>query len=369
MRLILKQGGAILLCFIGLYIGLLGVTLALAPRSHQLGGLNTAVAGDTIFMTEPKYIYLNRTPLRDESDKVVVVGASNVIAGFVPSELGTLVPAGATVHNLGLGGANMTEIRQVIDLVQQVQTSAARRRETFVLGIWYGMFGEDRLRWYTPDRTPGDTDIDIERYRYGFERRTAHGPVPVVPWRNVDEAVMAIYPFLLLDKLSRDTVAWVIHRHSPESAELDTAVVTSEERIQYLDYWSKVMGAGRRPPIPDEQFIVLEQACEAILAEGSRLVMVDLPLPRWHKEDSPYHGYYEHRLTQLVDHFIRRPGFAFLDLGELDGDADFYDEVHPKPRVTAAWAERLAPVLSLLLSSSTVAGSTPPAASLESRIR
>src|SRR5712691_6368670 len=125
MRLVLKQGGAILVCLVGLYIGLLGITLALAPRSPQLRGLNTAAARDTIFMTEPKYIYLNRTPLRNESAKVVVVGASNVIAGFVPSELVALISASATVHNLGLGGANMTEARQVVDLVQQVQSSVA----------------------------------------------------------------------------------------------------------------------------------------------------------------------------------------------------------------------------------------------------
>jgi|HubBroStandDraft_6_1064221.scaffolds.fasta_scaffold21099_4 hypothetical protein len=367
MRLILKQGGAILVYLLGLYIGLLGIVLALAQPSPQLRGLNTAAARDTIFMTEPKYIYLNRAALRNESRKVVVVGASNVIAGFVPSELVALIPAGATVHNLGLGGANLTEVRQVIDLVQQVQSSTGRRRETFVLGIWYGMFGEDRLRWYTPDRTPGDTDIDIERYRYGFERRAADGPVPMVPWRNLDAATTAIYPFLLLDKLSRDAAAWVIHQRSPGLDELNTTVVSSEERSRYLDYWAKVMGAG--PPIPEEQFVVLEHACEAILTQGSRLVLADLPLPRWHKEHSPYHVYYEHRIAELVDQFASRPGFAFLDLGELDGDSDFYDEVHPKPRVTSAWAERLAAVLPPLLSSSTLAGSASPTATAEVHLR
>jgi hypothetical protein len=368
MGLILRQGGAILGCLVGLYIGLLGASLALAPPSRQLRALNTAIARDTIFMTEPKYIYFSRASLRDENDKVVVIGASNVIAGFVPSELVALIPASAAVHNLGLGGANMTEVRQVIDLVQQAQTSAARHRETFVLGIWYGMFGEDRLRWYTPDRIPGDTDIDIERYRYGFERRTAHGPVAVVPWRNVDQAVTAIYPFLLLDKFTRDIVSWVTRRHLREPADLNTAVVTSEERTKYLTYWSRVMGTGE-PPIPDEQFVVLEEACEAILGQGSRLILVDLPLPRWHKENSPYHGYYEHAKISLVDRFISRPGFAFLDLGELDGDADFYDEVHPKPRVTSAWAERLAAVLPPLLSSSTVAGPISQATSPERHMR
>ena len=42
-------------------------------------------------------------------------------------------------------------------------------------------------------------------------------------------------------------------------------------------------------------------------------------------------------------------GFGFLDVGDLDDNADFYDEVHPKPRVLTAWATRLAGALQPLL--------------------
>jgi hypothetical protein len=118
----------------------------------------------------------------------------------------------------------MTEVGEVIDLVQQVQSEEARRHEIFVLGIWYGMFGEDRLRWYTPDRSPVDTDIDIERYRHGFERRTAHGPVPIAPWQ-FDAAVTAIYPFLYLGKLSCDSLEWLSHEYQTRPKDLDTAVM------------------------------------------------------------------------------------------------------------------------------------------------
>ena len=45
------------------------------------------------------------------------------------------------------------------------------------------------MRWNTPDRHQGDTDLDIERYRYGFYRRTEQGSQAAIClntiWRSV----------------------------------------------------------------------------------------------------------------------------------------------------------------------------------------
>jgi hypothetical protein len=359
MGLILRQAGAILLSLVGLYMIALAATLALAPRPPERQWLNTARAEDTIFMTEPKYIYLNRSALRDPVDKVIVVGASNSVRGFTRAELGSLVPRKAAVHNLALGGANMTEVRQVIDLVEKVQTPEAQRRTVFVVGVWYGMFGEDRLHWFTPDRSAGDTDIDIERYRYGFERRTQDGPVALVPERYFGAAVTAIYPFLFLDKLARDATGLVVSREQPDEAALNAVVLSEDDRVKYLRYWSSMMGP-EEPRSMDEQFGALARACEAILAHGSRVVLVDLPLPKWHKDRSPYYRAFEDQEARLVAALSDRPGFSFVDLGELDRDDDFIDEVHPKPRVTLTWSRELARVLSPLLASGPTFASTAP---------
>lgn len=357
MKAILKQSAALIGCLFLLYAILLALTLALVPKPTQDGDLDTRSAGSTIFMTEPKYIYLNRTPLRSTSDKIILLGASNVAAGFQLAELRPLIPASDALHNFAMSGANMTEIRQVIDLVQQVQSAEARRHETLVLGIWYGVFGVDRLRWYIPGRVSGDTDIDIERYRYRFERRTAHGSIPLVPWRYLDAAVTAVYPFLFLDKLARDTQHWFSGMYSAPPRDLDSVVVSKDDKKAMFNYWSSEMG----PPSPtvlDEQFAVLEQSCKAVLSQRSSLVVVDLPLPRWHKERSPYEGYYQQRKTELVKRWNGRPGFSFVDMSDMDDDDDFYDEVHPRPRVTFEWAKRLAAALSPLLpSGASIAGS------------
>ncbi len=345
MKAISRQGARLLLCLVLLYVGFLGLTLLIAPRPPEGRRLDASLAGNTIFMTEPTFIYLNRAPLRNVSKKIVLLGASNVDAGFNLAQLRPLLPATVTLNKLAIGGANITEVRQVIDLVQQVQSDVARRHEIVVLGIWYGMFGQNRLRWDTPDRSPGDTDIDIERYRYGFERRTPHEPVAVVPWQYFDAAVTAIYPFLFLDKLSRDALEWLSHRYQTQPADPDNVVMTKTERDRSMRYWREMMGPAR-PSALDEQFAVLERACDRVLAEGSKLVLVDLPLPKWHEQRSPYESDYEARRAALVSRWVGRPEFVSLDMSGMDSDADFVDEVHPRPRVTILWARRLAAALS-----------------------
>ena len=187
MKAILRQSGLLLIALAAIYGALLAVTLVVVPRPDEAAGLDTATAGQTLFMTEPKYIYLNRRQLRSEVPQVVLLGASNVVVGLRQPEVASLVK-GATVHNLAIGGANMTEVQQVFDLVHEMQSPAGRHRTVYVVGIWYGMFFENRQHWYTPDRHPGDTDIDIERLRYGFCRRGASGVVSVLPPAYLDVA-------------------------------------------------------------------------------------------------------------------------------------------------------------------------------------
>jgi hypothetical protein len=350
MRPIIAETRAILLCALTLYLLVLGAALTITPLPDHRGVVNTRAASSTIFMTEPKYLYFNRVPLAIDRTNILLVGGSNIGIGFLLTALDRQIQSDAAIHNLGLGGANVTEVAQVTDLVYDAQSEPVRRRDIFVVGIWYGLFGENRLHWYTADRVPGDTDLDIERYRYGLERRTLQGPVDFVPSAYRDAAVVAIYPLLFLDKVSRDAFRWISPMRTQTAEELDAYVVTQQEKDQYLKYWRTMMGPAQ-PSSFDEQFAVLDKICDRVLVQGARLLLVDLPLPRWHKAASPYQAIYETRAHQLFDRLSGRSGFGFLDMDHLDDDADFYDEVHPKPRAAAIWADRLAAALSPLLQS------------------
>lgn len=347
MKLFVKQLFLLLLSSLAVYVVLLCVSLVVVPPQQHVGGLDTAHASRSLFATEPKYVFLNRSGLNTTHEKVLLLGASNVLAGFPRDQLQQLVP-GAEINNLGVGGSNVTQLRQIVDLVHEVQSVEARKANIFVIGTWYGLFADDLRRWRTPDRHPGDTDIDIERYRYGFFRRTATGPVAVLPPEWLEFGVYFLHPILVVDKLLRDatkSLRRVMAGKSPEStdAQHDAVIVDERGRRRYLAFWEDYMGGTGR--LSDDQFYVMAEMVRRISRAGGRVIIVDLPLPAWHAKRSPYHAEYRQRTQQLFKTLVMLPGVQAMRVGaDSAGDA-FTDEVHPKPETTAAWVAQLATVL------------------------
>jgi hypothetical protein len=347
MRAILKQGLYVLAALAAVYSVVLALSYAIVPPVKRAGGLDSSLTEESIFTTEPKYVFLNRAALRPEVPRVVIVGASNSAVGFKQREVQPLLPA-EEVDNLSVGGSNMTQVAQIVDLVQELQDPAARRRTTFVIGMWYGMFTQDAFRWGTPDRHKGDTDIDIERYRYGFYQRTNTGPRQILPAKDLPLGVMLIHPYLVFDEMSRLASRELRNRLSGKpprrtDAERNASVVSEEDREAALKYWHQQMHS--EGPIADEQFQVLNTLITRILAQGSRVVLIDLPLPRWHEERSPFYAHYLLQRKTLLAAVRGIAGFTYVDMVDENDDLDFSDEVHPKPRVTRLWAARMATVV------------------------
>lgn len=364
MLLILRQL-AILAGFVGVIYGAwIAVALMIEPLPRQTEPLDSPSARDTVFMTQPKYVFLNRASLSVDrgKDEVILIGSSNIARGFALRELQPLVPS-AAIHNLAVSGSNNGEVRQVLDLIQDMRDEALRRRTIFVIGIWYGMFVEDRVRWSSSDRAAGDTDIDIERYRYGFYRRTPDGPVAVLPPRHLEAGLLAIYPFLALDRVVRgvrdtahDQVLSWLNRPKLGDDQEDAHVVDQREQAKWLAYrvdYMKTSGGA----LADEQFDVLRGMVDAVLASGGRVALVDLPIPRWHSQASPHFAFYQERKKPLLSALTARAGVRYLNLQDLDTDADYYDDTHAKRRVTHVWSERLADVLNSMLNQG---GAQPP---------
>ena len=354
MTPILKQLAQLVAALAALYGVALAVTLVLVPPNDALDRLDSARAGASLYMTEPKYVFLARTRLDTPADKVVLVGASNMLAGFRQAQMQALLPD-AEVHNLSVGGSNVTQVAQIVDLVREVQSPEARRHTTWVIGTWYGLFADDRARWYTDDRHGGDTDIDIERYRYGFYRRTDDGPRPVLPPDRLETGVTLIHPYLVLDRVARDMTRSLRARIAAKPKvitddERNAVVLTAEQKQAYLAFWRSYMG--RTDTLGDAPFRTLEQLIDVLLMDGSRVVLVDMPLPAWHRAGSPLAADYERRTASFFAALRTRPGVSVVPAFE-GSDLDFSDEVHPKPRVTAQWARRLATAMT-----------TPPPAAL-----
>ncbi len=345
MKPFVKQPFLLFASSLTIYAALLGISLVLVPPPRHVTVLDTAQASRSLFATEPKYVFLGRSVLNSTHEKVLLLGASNVVVGFRQSQLQRLVP-GAEISNISVGGSNVTQLRQIVDLVYEVQGAEARRHDTFVIGTWYGLFADDARRWRTPDRHAGDTDIDIERYRYGFFRRTDAGPVAVLPPEWLGIGVRLLHPCLVVDKLLRDatkSARRMLGGNAPEltDAQRDAMVIGENDRRRYLAFWKDYMGGGT---LPDAQFDALERLVRRISRTGGRVIVADLPLPAWHAERSPYQAEYLQRTKSLFKTLASLPGVRVVRVRADSADA-FSDEVHPKPKATRGWAEQLATVL------------------------
>jgi hypothetical protein len=331
------------------------------PRQQVVDGLDSGRAGSTLYHTEPKYVFLARTALDNARDKIIMVGASNVVVGFRQAQLQRLLP-GPQVHNLAVGGSNMTQVREIVNLVQEAQSPDARRHNTFVIGLWYGLFADDATRWNTPDRHPGDTDIDIERYRYGFYRRGESGPVPLLPARYLDQGTTLIHPYLVIDSWTRALTARLRQQAAGKPAPITDAqrnavVLNEAQKKHYLDFWADYMG---HKAIGNEQFDALRKLIDDVTLNGGKVILADLPIPDWHAKQSPWHAQYEQRKSQLFASLAGRPDVATVSLQGVSAGENFSDEVHPKPKVAIRWAEQLAGALRVGEKSTTLTQNTVP---------
>ncbi|HZE93057.1 MAG TPA: hypothetical protein VE029_15295 [Rhizobacter sp.] len=347
MKLILKQIGWLFGALLVLYGALLAISLLLVPPASVGARLDTGRAAASLFLTEPKYVFMARSQLNTEADKVLLLGASNMLFGFKQARLQALVPD-VEVHNLSVSGSNITQIGQIVDLVREVQTPEARRHNTYVIGLWYGLFADDKARWYTADRNPGDTDIDIERYRYGFYERTAAGPRPLLAPQHLDVGVLLIHPYLVMERAARDLTRslrqFMAAKPPPiTDAQRDAMVLSEADKQKYLEFWRDYMGHAKS--LADASLHVLEYTVDSILSEGGRVILIDLPIPRWHIQGSELAADYQQRIHPLLADMQSRSGVVVLHMANIMTDDDFTDEVHPKPRMTEQWVQYLATAL------------------------
>ncbi|MBR0697937.1 hypothetical protein [Bradyrhizobium lablabi] len=369
MKYILRQTALTLVSFAFLYVLLAAASFVVFPDPSSAGPRDFQAAEQTLYMTVPKYVVLGRSVLDNPDRKVILVGASNTGVGFrqklVQSNLGC-----AQVSNLAMGGANISEVRQVINLVHEVQGDQKRGLNTFVIGLWFGMFIDSEVKYSEGDRHRGETDIDIERYRYGFYHRTPDGPVAVLPAKWLDAGVMAIRPFLLLEKAARQARAGVnlvlTGRRTAQRTddERESVVMSDAEKKKALQYWKETMG--RANDISPAQVEVLRQTIHALLDSGEKVVLVNLPIPAWHRDASPYQPSYLRALTDLLQEFGEQPNFSSLTMDDLDNDLDYSDEVHAKRHLADIWSTRLASKLDSFVCLETPEKSAPKITTLRS---
>ena len=343
MGLILAQTVRTIASFLLLYGVLIAGSFLIAPKDRATDILDTSLAPNTVYATATKYLFFNRGTLSPPRPRVLILGSSDADLGMRPEQMQGNIPC-AQVSNLAIGNSNATEIRQTVDLVHFVQRPEARLGNTFVFGVWYGVFGDSKDRWPASSRKNAETDIDLELYRYGFYRHTPEGPHSLLPpsWLPMEDAL--IRPFIVAEAVARQLTGklrgeFFIRPPNRTEAEREAAHFSADERRAATAYWYAQLG--RKDDISSDEFSEFENTIASLLDAHERVVGVDLPIPQWHQEAMAYDAKYHQRLPDLLKKFGGRQGFAFFNLSDLNADDDYSDEVHPKPHLAKIWAERI----------------------------
>ena len=303
-------------------------------------------------------IFKTRTLATSGRPLLLILGASAAQEGYRPAVLQPLLP-GYSVNNLCMGGANVTEMDQVLDLALKSARPAALRGSELVLGLSFPVFVRDARRWTNPDFVGAEmtergvlvSDIVKEATRCPplldpcnpVFRRT---PAPVSA--TLRGCLATLLPLLLGitdHPADRVLASWrwryrlPTHRDTaPPTAALARGDAARQQDIDWLiDYMGET---GNR--MPEEQFAVLQRVIAKARAVGMRVTAVSVPLPTWHKSGSPYHGAYEAALRKAMGEWAGDPGVRLVDLSSSASDASFRDTCHPRPEAAAAWSAALA---------------------------
>jgi hypothetical protein len=334
--------GAHFLMLYGLLYGLSILLFTNQPR------LDTAQANQTLFSTTAKYLALGRTQITNQNNKLILTGASNVREGFRPLELEKVFP-GLQVHNLAIGASNMTQIGESIDLLLDTVSMDKSQGNQLLIGIWYGLFVENRVRWKSRP-----SDLSLEKLRFGIYMNKNGRLVPRFPRHILPTIVTLLRPVLFIDWLVQKCLVaklaqakniiqnLFIERPSLtlKTSNLETISLSPAQKEFALEFWRSYMQ--NNGTLADEQFNELIRILERAHANRIKTILVDLPLPEWHRSNSPYFKHYQTKKLKYLRQAMNQFDLVYVNLQDLAEENDFYDSAHPKPSKTWVWSQSLA---------------------------
>ena len=262
--------------------------------------------------------------VRDEGPRVVVVGSSNAMFALPAERLGKALPD-HQVHNFSVPSSNLSMAADVVELVLSGDTTA-KANTTIVLGVYFGLFREDRMQ-----SRGRPNPLRLEMLRYGLYHETQHRFQPrlgfeltrALTWdfevaRRYSELFSGLWEEGRWDqKLLQAPRGKLLYREKSRPPNAEVKAISIRKRIDQL-------GSGHF--LASEQFAVLEQLVERCREEGVRLVIVDLPAPQWSRK-ALYEHYREHWHQTLAE-LGELPGVYYLDMVDALSEQLMCDDAH-----------------------------------------
>ena len=259
--------------------------------------------------------------------KLIFMGASSVVRGFRLEDWKQLAPD-LDVHNAAMPGATTQGMLSLWAHIQRSMPIHLVNQSVIVLGVMYGLFTDVR-----PDYVAKE---DIRLAPLYWLKADVWGKEHF--WNSIK---LQTYRYFALDASARELFSKILKtdRYIPRYSD-GTEEPTTQPHIDALTEWAQNMGNANM--INPVRYDELESLIKKIRQFGFKIMVVNMPLPSWHIQGSPYDKPFCDKLNRLMDRLVTADkGIYYIDLHRRSPDNDFYDSTHPKREAARKWSKWL----------------------------
>ena len=253
--------------------------------------------------------YLGRT----STPKLIAMGASAVREGIRPEDWENFEHT-VEVHNLAIGALTPENMIQLWKHIEAAVPAPVAKKSIIMIGVMYAMFNDS---W--PNLIQDEESRLGPFFRVNVERWAG---------RDVFNGVKAaVLPLFAMDKIFRDDMELIAKPLDSFIHEHDYPVwVVSHDRA--LAAWAHLMGD--KDILPPDKVEKILPLFKAIRNAGFKVVVVNMPLPSWHSERSPYDHQFQQIFLPRMQYLAKEDdGIIFLDAHDFLPDNYFSDSSHP----------------------------------------
>lgn len=288
--------------------------------------------GKTYLVQNPLDIIYGRTEIPASGKNLFLLGASNVKVGFLPKVLHRFFPD-YNIHNLSIGGGNFAQLFEIVQLINEMLTVEGKHSAVFVIGIWHGLFASN-------SRAHVNVIEGEARPLYSFNNFVLSSPD--IASQDFKRLILRFfYPYKPIKKFG----LWVVNclkDFAKNQLHMTSVPIVVNERFKQEAMKKRNNDFG---PADEsfgmEQLQFLEKIATLTFGQGSKLILVDMPLPDWHRELSPHYKVVETLKRKFFPQLCRNwqlSWFDFPGLGKLDL---FLDSTHPSEEGAILWTKDL----------------------------
>ena len=337
VRLVLKIAGWLVLLYLLIFIPsfiIEEVRLAFTPGVVYIAD----DAPRSIFTIGPQYAVYGVRKLDNSPDQIFIVDGSTGAKAFKPLTIMNEIP-GYKVHNLAINGSNISEMSEIVDIINSKVDVRNLHSAVFILCGQYSTFLDNPREFRDPL-----TIVDRERLRFHLYMLDKERVVPALPEPAMTAALFLTRPFIWLYTLKFNILNELQGGREWLAAlsQTDAEQKPSGKLEFYRNYWLMLF---QKRGAEDDQFNQFDKLVDRLVAMKATVVYVDLPVPSYLRKNFYIYDDYRRHVKKIA----RNPSVHYLDLSDWASDDQFSDDIHPKPEFCDKWSARLAAYLNTVI--------------------